>query len=53
MVVLIVFGGTCRRPGPSVRVFFLPVGLGKASCGISSPGMTIVMEFAITQIVSG
>jgi len=43
MVVVIVFGGMCCRPGPRVRVFFLPVGTGRASRGISSPGRTMVV----------
>jgi hypothetical protein len=53
IVHVIVLGGTCRRPGPSVRVFFFPVGLGRASCGISSPGMTIVVEVAMRNECGG
>ena len=42
MVVTMVLGGMWRRPGPRVRVFFLPVPLGRALWGISSPGRTTV-----------
>lgn len=47
MVAEIVVGGICRSPGPKVRVFFFPVGVGKASLGISSPGRTMVIAAAI------
>ena len=47
MVVTMVAGGTCRRPGPSLSVFLLPVGAGSALRGISSPGSITVAEEAM------
>lgn len=40
-----VLGGTCRRPGPSLSVFLLPVPvpIGSASGGMASPGRTSVV----------
>lgn len=49
IVVVMVFGGMCRRPGPSVSVFFLPVGVGQAAWGSSSPGRTTVADAAIAD----
>lgn len=38
-VALIVDGGRCLRPGPSLRALFADVG--NSSCGRVSPGKTI------------
>ena len=42
IVAVTVSGGVCRKPGPKVKVFFLPVPVGNALFGMSSPGRTIV-----------
>lgn len=47
IVAVMVSGGMCRRPGPRVSVFFLPVPVGKALFAISSPGSTMVGDTAI------
>jgi hypothetical protein len=46
-VAVTVSGGMCRRPGPSVSVFFLPVPVGRALFAISSPGRTTVRDAAM------
>ncbi len=46
-VIAIVVGGRCRKPGPRVNVFFLPVGVGNALRGISSPGNITVAVVAM------
>ena len=47
MVAVTVSGGMCRRPGPRVNVFFLPVPWGRALFAISSPGRTTVRDAAM------
>ena len=49
IVAVTVSGGMCRRPGPIVKVFFLPVPWGKALFAISSPGRTIVADEAMVN----
>ena len=41
IVVVIVFGGMCRRPGPNVRGLFGFADVGNADEEILSPGRTI------------
>ena len=41
IVVVMVFGGMCRRPGPNVRGLFGFADVGSADEGILSPGRTI------------
>jgi hypothetical protein len=48
-VVVTVFGGMCRRPGPNVSVFFLPVPVGSACGGITSPGRTMLSVVAMAM----
>lgn len=48
-VAATVLGGMCRRPGPRVNIFFLPVPLGSAWCGILSPGRTSVASAAMAR----
>ena len=47
-----MLGGICRRPGPNVSVFFLPVPVGKALWGIMSPGRTTVSDVAMATASS-
>jgi hypothetical protein len=50
IVAVMVLGGMCRSPGPSVRGLFCFCGFGRACEGITSPGRTTV---AVVAIVSG
>jgi hypothetical protein len=50
-VAVTVSGGVCRKPGPSVSVFFLPVPVGRALFAMLSPGRTIVADAAMVVFV--
>jgi hypothetical protein len=49
IVAVMVLGGMCRSPGPSVRGLFCFGGFGRACEGITSPGRTIVAVVAIVS----
>jgi hypothetical protein len=49
MVEVMVLGGMCRSPGPSVRGLFCFGGVGRACEGITSPGRTIIAVVAIAS----
>lgn len=50
IVAVTVSGGVCRKPGPRVSVFFLPVPVGRALFAMSSPGRTIVADAAMVVL---
>ena len=53
MVEVIVLGGMCRSPGPSVRGLFCFGGVGRACAGITSPGRTMIAVVAIAGEFGG
>jgi hypothetical protein len=53
MVEVMVLGGMCRSPGPSVRGLFCFGGVGRACEGTTSPGRRIVVVAAIVSEFGG